>query len=477
MKPGWLNFAVALSAALVTLDMTVVTIALPAITEHFDAGLDDAQWVVNSYVLVFAALLLAAGALSDRISRRTLFVTGHVIFLGASVVCTFANSVEMLIGGRGMQAVGAALIFATCMPLIADAFEHDEKGRAKAVGVFMAAGAAAAALGPLIGGVLVDSGGWRWIFAVNIPFDILAVVIILTLVKLPPHRATGLPPMDWISTIIIAGALVSLNYVLISGPTDGWTSAGVLIAAGLALLLFAIFVIIQDRKGSRGLLDLSLFKIPSFSAAVFLSFTGRLVTFGLLPFLIFWMTGDGGLSSIQIGCVMLAIALPLVFFAGPSALLERTGKVNLVTAVAMVITAAGLLWAMFTLDAESTWRSLVGPLIAIGVGSGLAVPHMMNIAIAVVPAAKSGMASGVTNTALPLGTSTGVAVFGAVLTSHIDELDAPQQVKDATAAGRFDLLAPAVPPENLHTLLETFMDGITSIFALAAVAAAVCAAV
>ena len=167
MPTRWLNFAIALSSALMTLDMTVVTIALPQISHSFSSGLGEAQWVVNGYVLVFAALLLGVGALSDHLPRHRLFMGGHVVFGLASLVCALAPSIDVLIVGRVIQALGATVVFATCMPLIADCFEGDEAGRSRAVGIYMAAGAVAAALGPLVGGLLVSNGGWRWMFAIN----------------------------------------------------------------------------------------------------------------------------------------------------------------------------------------------------------------------------------------------------------------------------------------------------------------------
>ena len=207
MKPRWLTAVVALSAALMTLDMTVVTIALPDITREFSAGLEDAQWIVNAYVLVFAALLLGVGALSDRMPRHRLFMLGHLIFAASSLLCALSGSSGTLIAGRVCQAVGATLVFGTCMPLIADTHEGDDAARSRAVGAFMAAGAAAAALGPLVGGLLVGGGGWRWIFAVNVPVSLIAVVVMGIVAPnktTAPRQSTG---RDWVSTALVAVGL------------------------------------------------------------------------------------------------------------------------------------------------------------------------------------------------------------------------------------------------------------------------------
>lgn len=177
-----------------------------------------------------------------------------------------------------------------------------------------------------------------------------------------------------------------------------------------AAILLLCFTRLQLRHGRDALLDLHLFRIPTFSAAMLLSFTGRLVTFGLLPYLIFWLSGRQHLSPVQVGFVLLALALPMVVIAAPSSAL---GHGNHVTGGAMSVTAIGLLWLGLALGSDATWARALGPLFVIGIGSGAAMPHMMNLALAVVPASRAGAATGAANTAFPLGTPTGVAVFGA----------------------------------------------------------------
>ena len=451
MQSRWITAVVALSAAIMTLDMTVVTIALPDITGDLSANLSDAQWIVNGYVLVFAALLLGVGALSDHMPRHRLFIAGHVIFGLASLLCAAAPTTDWLIFGRVVQAIGATMVFATCMPIIADAHVGDEAGRARAVGAFMAAGAGAAALGPLFGGLVVGGGGWRWIFAINLPVSLIAIV---------------------------AMGLFALNYALVSGPKDGWASATVIIAAIAAVALLAAFVILQLRLGDDALLDLRLFKVPSFTAAMILSFTARLVTFGVLPYLVFWLSGVQGRTAIQVGLVLLALALPMVVVAAPSSALEKTGKLNLVTGAAMVITGVGLLWLGLIMDPSLTWKTSIFPLLVIGIGAGVAMPHMMNLALAVAPADRSGAATGATNTAFPLGTAVGVAIFGAVLSSHVDKLDwAPEQVREAASEGRLDILAKVLDGAQLQDAIDMFTGGLSVVLLMAAGFSAVCAVI
>lgn len=475
MNARWLTAVVALSAALMTLDMTVVTIALPNITREFSTGLEDAQWIVNAYVLVFAALLLGVGALSDHMPRHRLFILGHLIFGASSLLCALSGSAGILIVGRVCQAIGATLVFGTCMPLIADAHEGNDAARSRAVGAFMAAGAAAAALGPLLGGFLVNGGGWRWIFAVNIPVSIIAIIVMALVAPGTAGARRKTTGRDWVSTALVALGLFGANYALIAAPNEGWSAANVL-AAGVASVLFLVaFAVIQLRAGEDALLDLRLFAVPSFSAAIILSFTGRLVTFGLLTYLIFWLSGVQGLSPIGVGLVLLALALPMVIIAAPSSALEKTGRVNIVTGVAMLITALGLLWAALTLGPDTTWRSVIGPLLVMGIGAGLAMPHMMNIAIGVVPASRAGAATGAANSAFPLGTAAGVAMFGAILTSRIDALAwVPASVREAATAGQIDLLRGALPEPGVQEITEAFMAGLDAILVTGAAVSVVC---
>lgn len=477
MSTRWLNFTIALSAALMTLDMTVVTIALPEINASFSVGLRDAQWVVNSYVLVFAALLLGVGALSDHIPRRPLFLIGHVVFGLASLLCTVATGIDMLILGRVIQALGATLVFATCMPLIADHFEGDDVGRSRAVGIYMAAGAAAAALGPLVGGFIVSNGGWRWMFAINPPLCLLAIAIMFFLVRSPEEKTQAGGRIDWISMTIIAAALFSLNYALISGSNDSWTTPLVLGAFVVAAILLGVFIILQIRYGHEALLDLSLFKSSTFTAAITLSFTARLVSYGMMPYLVFWLAGYKKLSPIAVGLVLLAMALPIVMIAGPSSALQKTGKVNIVTGAAMLLVTAGLIWLGRVASPEAPWALVIGPLIVIGAGTGLAMPHMMNIALSVVPASRSGSATGVVNTAFPLGTATGVASFGVILNSHMDALEQiPESARTAGATGQLNALQYQEPADIISIITETFADGLSTIMFTAALCSALCAA-
>jgi EmrB/QacA subfamily drug resistance transporter len=465
-----------------TLDVTVVNVALPEIQSDLDASLDSLQWTVNAYVLAFAALLLTVGSLSDRYSRRPLFVAGLVVFTAASALCMAARSETALIAARAVQGVGGALVFGTCLALVADAhIGVAEELRRKAVGAAMAAGAAAAALGPLIGGGLVQVGAWQWIFAVNIPIGV--VLIVATVLRVPTvERAPAVRgPADRAGAALVVVPLFTANYGLLTGADSGWGQPRVVAALAIAVATGLGFVWLELRRGDTALVDLGLFRIPTFTAAIVLGFVVRLLTFGIFPFLILWLAGAHDMSAFRTGLVLTALAAPLMIAAGVGTPLARVIGVARTMTVAMAVTAAGLFLGTL-IESTGPWQMILACLVVTGIGCGLAMPHLMNLAVDVAPPDKAGMATGAANTALPLGTAAGVALFGVVLSSQVRA-----EINAETADAGADRFADAVIagilryPTAAGTELATsaFTDALRLIFVLAgcgALAAAVVSA-
>ncbi|MFE1667437.1 MFS transporter [Corynebacterium bovis] len=476
---GWSTAVATISSVMMTLDITIVLVALPSIAKDLDLSLSGGQWVINAYSLAFASLLLSAGSISDIIGRRTIFLIGHVLFLAASVGCVTAGSEGMLIASRAVQGAGGALVFGTSIPLLSDAFLPSEKGRrTKAIAVLMGTSAAASALGPLIGGALVEYGAWEWIFIINIPIGIFAVLATLLVIpdihrETADDRSSDLPPLDLPTTVIAAGMLFTLNYGIISGSDRGWTDGLVLSSFGAALLLFVVMASIQLSKGDRAMVDLRLFSIPSFSTVTFAAFAARMFSFGMMPFLVLWLSGHVGLTALEIGYVSTAMAGPIVLFAPVGLLLGKRMRLGYVQAIGMVVVAAGLLLGLLV-QPESGWPALIPAYVAIGVGTGIMLPHLMDLAVSVVPEGRTGTASGIANTALPLGTSFGVAAYGAYLSHTVrDALDgAPQRILDAAEGGQFALIEKVSPP-FAATALDAFVDALHGIFVIAAVLAVI----
>lgn len=464
---------VGLSSAVMTLDTTVVNVALAEIGMEFGAKLSELQWIVNGYTLAFAALLLTAGSLSDRLGRRGTFILGMAVFTLASAACALAGSGTALIVSRIVQGAGASLVMGTGLALIAGCYEGDDpRKRQTAIGVFTAMGAAAAALGPLVGGVLVDTAGWRFIFVINLPIGVFIVAATLWAVHRQP--TTGGTRIDMAGAALAVLTLFSLNYGLLTGANERWDRPDVVATLIAAPLLLAVFLIIERRQGQHAMLDLSLFRIPTFSGAIVLSFAARVTSFGLFPFLILWLTGLLGHTPMQVGAILLVLSIAMILVAPLSGLLTRFAPICVLAAAGMVTIGAGLIWASAWLKPQSTWTALLPCLILIGVGAGLVMPHMMGLAVGVVPAERAGMASGMSNSFFPIGTAVGVAVYGALMTGVISERIADPDAARIVAAGRIDELAAALPPGSsglLDTAHAAFVTGLSRIMLIAGLAA------
>lgn len=482
---GWLLAVTSLAAVLMTLDITVVNVALPQIAADLDAGLTGLQWVVNAYTLVFAALLLPAGALSDRTGRRRMFAAGVAVFTAASAGCGAAPGVGTLIACRALQGLGGALVMSTALALIAGAYEG--RRRQSAIGMFSAAGGAAAALGPLVGGVVVEGLDWRWIFYVNLPVGLL--ILAGTALRVTEDRGQAGPPpagrFDLVGLLLAAGALLGVNYGLVTGPEKGWTDASALLPLVGGVLLVPAFVWWEARRGDAALFDVRLLRVPSFTGAIVLSFACRVVSFGVLPFLILWLSGMLGHSPLQTGLRLLAMTAFIMLVAPFSGLFLKVLPMRGVMALGTAITAVGLL-TMARVGPDDSWLVMLPGLVLLGIGGAIAFPPLMGIAVGVVPPQRAGMASGMTNTFFPLGTATGVAVFGVVFSARIGaDLDdarlaalqvpagSRQAVRDAVEAGQFGQLERMLPASAREPVLEAARDGFTGGLAQICAAAAV----
>ncbi|MGT2530514.1 MFS transporter [Streptomyces nojiriensis] len=286
----WLPLtAVCLGAFMLLVDVTIVTVALPDMAADMHTGFAGLQWVMDVYALALAALLLGAGSLADRIGRRRVYLAGIALFAAASLACGLATGPTQLIAFRAVQGIGGAAMFATTMALLSGAYQGRDRG--VAFGVWGAANGAAAASGPIIGGLLTEHFGWRWIFFINLPVCALALYVTLRAVaeSRDPHaRRLDLPGMAGFT----AGA-AAVTYAVIRGGENGWTSATTLGLLGLGAAAFAGFVLVELR-GSHPMLDLSLFRSPTFVAvmAAGLLLTGA--AFSYLMYVSVWLQSAGG---------------------------------------------------------------------------------------------------------------------------------------------------------------------------------------
>ncbi len=361
----WTTAVTSLAAAMMTLDITVVNVALPRIGADLGASLDSLQWIVNAYTLSFAALLLTAGSVSDRIGRRRIFLAGVAVFTTASAVCALAPNAAVLIAARAAQGVGGAMAFGTALALIAGAFEGaPTRSRTTAIGLFTAGGAVSAALGPLVGGSIVQWLSWPFMFAVNVPIGLL--ILVGTVRKVPESRAGDSPAaVDVAGAVLAVLALFALNYGLLAGSEKGWTAVDVLTALIAGAVLAVAFAVVQWRLGPAAMLDLRLFAIPSFSGAVLLSFAARVFSFGLLPYLTLWLGGMLKLSPFQVGLVLLAQSVALVIAAPASSLLTKVMSVSKVLALGSAVVAVGMFLAV-GIGPHDSWTAVVPMLVLLG---------------------------------------------------------------------------------------------------------------
>lgn len=424
--------AIALATALVVLDITIVNVAVPTIITDLGASATQAQWVQEAYTLVFAALLLTAGRIGDRVGRRRVLLVGIGIFVAASVLAALAPTPGLLITARMLQGVGGAAIFPATLSLISATFVGRERGVAFAVWGSTIGGMAA--LGPLLGGWLTTEASWRWAFGINVPLGALVVAGIVAFAA-ESRDADSRPGIDVAGALLSAAAAAALVFALIEGRTLGWWAVReppgpwwpgplspvpyLLLASGL---LVAAFVVHQRRRAAAGRvtqLDLSLFAIPSFRRGNVAALTVSLGQFGILFALPLWWQNALGYTALQTGVALLPLALASFVAGGVGGVLtDRYGPARAVQ-LGLACELAGVAWLAAVIAVDTPWWATVPALAGYGFGVGLATAQLGNVVLADVPPSASGQASGTETTAQELGSALGIAVLGTVLFTEL----------------------------------------------------------
>ncbi len=407
-RKWWTLIAVCVAIFMLLLDITVVNVALPDIQRSLHSSFSDLQWVVNAYALTLAAFLLTAGSVADLIGRKRVFVAGLFVFTIASAVCGLSTSPLMLNLARAVQGTGGAMMFATSLALIAEAFHGKERGTA--FGAFGAVTGAAVAVGPVLGGVITSGIGWKWIFFVNVPIGAVAVVV--TLMKVADSRDPNATGVDWAGLVTFSASLFLLVFALVQGNEKGWGSTQILAYLIAAAVLLVAFVLVEHMQ-SRPMLDLALFRRPAFAGASIVAFSISASYFAMFLYLTLYIQDVLNYSPLQAGLRFLPVTFLSFMVAPVAGKLSVRVPVRLLLGTGLLLAGVGLL-AMTSVSAGSSWTVLIPGFVLGGAGIGLINPPLASTAIGVVPHERSGMASGINSTFRQMGIATGIAGLGAV---------------------------------------------------------------
>ena len=482
-RKWWTLLAVSVATFMLLLDITVVNTALPSIQKDLSASFTDLQWVIDAYTLTLAAVVLTAGSIADRIGRRSVFAGGLAIFSLASLAAGFAPNATVLNISRAVQGIGGAAMFAVSLALVAQEFAAGRE-RATAMGVYGAVIGAAVAVGPLVGGIVTDALGWRWVFFLNVPIGIAALAV--TFARLRESRDPNATRVDWLGLVTFSSALFLLVLGLLRGNDDGWGSATIVsLFAGSAVMLGAFAAV--ERRVAEPMLPLSLFRSRAFTGVQLAAFAVSASLFALFLYLTLYLQNYLGYSPLQAGLRYLPITLVPFLVAPLAVALMGRLQARVLMAISLVAVGAGLL-LMSGLTAGSGWTALLPGFLVAGVGIGLLNPVIADVALSVVPTERSGMAAGINDTFRQVGVAVGVAVWGAVFlgrgASKISSLTAgtpaatgghPRQLLEAASDGRLGSALSSVPHGARGLVASAtrqgFLSGLNSILLIGALVA------
>ncbi|MCX5389043.1 MFS transporter [Streptomyces sp. NBC_00094] len=464
--------AICLGTFMLLVDVTIVTVALPAMAADLGTTLADLQWVVDIYALALASLLLGVGSRADRIGRKKVYLVGLIVFTAASVACAVAPNAGVLIGARAVQGMGAAGMFGTTIALLG--MHYSGRDRGVAFAVWGATNSVAAAAGPMVGGLLTQYLDWRWIFFVNLPVCLVAVVMTLRSVR--EVKGEGRQRTDVLGMVTFTVASGALTFGLIRAHSDGWTASFTLALFAAAAVALTLFVVVETRH-EHPILDLSLFRRPSFTGIMISALFLQGAAFAYLLFESLWMQSVLGYEPVEAGLYILPMCASAFVV---SALAGRFGpwspRASIGGGLALIALGSGM---QATLDAGSSGGSLVAGLVVSGLGVGLVTPSLSAAALATVPPERGGMAGGAVNTFRQLGFALGIAVFGVIFQSRIESvLKADGSVPDphgtavALSGGQARSIVAGWPEgdraEMAHLVREAFASGLNAVLVVAA---------
>jgi EmrB/QacA subfamily drug resistance transporter len=397
------------SLLLVSLDSTVVNAALPAIHRGLHASLSELQWTLDAYTLVLAALLMLGGSTGDRLGRRRVFQVGLAVFTTASALCAVAPSLEFLVGARVLQAIGGSMMNPVAMSIIRNVFV-DPRERAHAIGMWGAVTGIGTALGPIVGGLLVDGPGWRYVFLVNVPIGVLAVV--LTVMFIPESRAPHPRRFDPVGQLLVISGLGTLVFGIIEGGRLGWGSPAIVACFVVAPASFVALIVYELRR-SEPLVEVRFFRSVPFAGASAIAVCAFAATGGFLLLGTLYLQSVRGYSALHAGLFSLPMAVMTMVLSPVAGRIVATHGSRWPLALAGIFTMIpGLL--LVGLDIHTSIWVIIAAYSVFGAGAGLVNPPITNTAVAGMPAAQAGVAAAIASTSRMVGVALGVAVIGAV---------------------------------------------------------------
>ena len=410
----WVLVVISIALFMAFLDATIVNIALPHIMDAFSENISSVEWVLNAYVLVFAALLITLGKLGDLFGRKRLFLSGLGLFTVASLLCGISPNNAFLVGARAIQAIGGAAMMPATLSILNVTFS--ERDRGLALGIWGAVAGAANALGPVIGGVLVDAYSWRLIFLVNLPVGIIALVAGIMIVR--ESRAPNARRfIDYPGVVASSLALFCLTYALVEGQHYGWSSPTIIGLFAASLIGLIAFILVERRSPSP-LMPLGFFRDATFSAG---NAIGLLVMFGLLGILFLlslFLQLVLGFSATKAGLTIIPMPVVMIFVAPVAGKLSDRIGGRWLLFLGMLIAALGI-FLMSGLSVATTQQSLILPLAVCGVGMGLVMAPLTAVVMESAPVEESGSAAGILATMRQVGTVLGISVMGALLQNRL----------------------------------------------------------